>query len=35
MSDVVNEAAGADRPDTATLAFPGGTADLVETLAVV
>ena len=27
MSNVVNEAAGADRPDTATLAFPGGTAE--------
>lgn len=27
MSDVVTNAAGADRPDTATLAFPGGTAE--------
>jgi citrate synthase len=27
VSNVVNEAAGADRPDTATLAFPGGTAE--------
>ncbi|GGI48575.1 citrate synthase [Agromyces flavus] len=27
MSNVVNEAAGADRPDTATLAFPGGSAE--------
>lgn len=27
MSNVVNEAAGANRPDAATLAFPGGTAE--------
>jgi citrate synthase len=27
VSNVVNEAAGADRPDAATLAFPGGTAE--------
>jgi citrate synthase len=27
VSDVVTNAAGADRPDTATLAFPGGTAE--------